>query len=185
VSATRSNLTVRQIRHEATSKAEATLEEYWAEGTYPIDPVQIALRMGVEVFEAQLGNDVFGMLVGAEGGNGVRMFIDKDQPVKRYRFTCAHELGHYVDHLDDPVSAAYIDRRSEEGVGTREEIFANEFAGNLLMPTRELLRQIESGKQDFVVADHFGVSPSALGYRKRIVNGLGHSLEREEPRISA
>jgi Zn-dependent peptidase ImmA (M78 family) len=162
------DLTVRELRAEAAKQAEEVLDEYWHEGTYPIDPVRIAIRMGVEVFEAQLGNDVFGMLVGAGADGGAQMYIDKDQPKKRYRFTCAHELGHYVDHSGDP-SGAYIDRRTDEDRGTRDEIYANEFAGNLLMPARELERHMDTGKTRFAMADHFDVSPAALDYRIKVL----------------
>lgn len=159
--------TVGQLRKAAADIADAVLDEHWPENTFPVDPVIVSRRVGVEVYSAQLGNDVFGMLVG--NANGARIYVDSDQPAKRYRFTCAHELGHYVDRssrLDNDWS--FIDRRSDEGRGTPSEVWANEFAGNLLMPARALRSLVDSGADELRMADEFGVSLSALRYRRSV-----------------
>lgn len=160
--------TVGELRRGASDIAQAVLEEHWPEGTFPVDPVVVARRVGVEVYSAQLGNDVFGMLVGGPAGS--QIFVDSDQPANRYRFTCAHELGHYVDRssrLDEDLT--YIDRRSEDGRGTPSEIYANEFAGNLLMPAAALRGLISSGADELQMAATFGVSLSALRYRRSVL----------------
>ncbi|KIU03875.1 hypothetical protein SZ60_03180 [Frigoribacterium sp. MEB024] len=150
--------------------AEALLEANWPENSYPVDPILIANRVGVETFSAQLGNDVFGMLVKPAGSGRPQIFLDADQPANRFRFTAAHELGHYVDRssrLDGDM--AYIDKRSDNDRGNAEEIWANEFAGNLLMP-RAIIQQLESeGLSQFQIADQLGVSFDALKYRLRML----------------
>lgn len=160
--------TVGDLRRGAADIAEAVLDEHWPEGTFPVDPVVVARRVGVEVYSAQLGNDVFGMLVG--GPTGAQIFLDSDQPANRYRFSCAHELGHYVDRssrLDGEPT--FIDRRSEDGRGTPSEIYANEFAGNLLMPAKAVLGMIAAGVDELQMAAQFGVSLSALRYRRSVL----------------
>ena len=160
--------TVGELRQAARAIAAAVLDEHWDEGTLPIDPVVVSRRLGLEMFTAQLGNDVSGMLVG--DASGARAYLDVDQPPTRARFTAAHELGHYVDRssrLDGDI--AYVDRRSDEGRGTRDEIWANEFAGNLLMPERQVRRFVELGKTDVQMAQEFGVSLSALSYRLQVL----------------
>ena len=106
----------------------------------------------------------------------MRIYIDKDQPASRYRFSAAHELGHYVDRsrrLD--VLPRDIDRRSDkmpdfktpEG---KREIWANEFAGELLMPLEEIKRQYASGNTSPVrLSKLFNVSLPAMNYRLRLL----------------
>lgn len=69
--------------------------------------------------------------------------------------------------LDEDLT--YIDRRSEDGRGTPSEIYANEFAGNLLMPAAALRGLISSGADELQMAATFGVSLSALRYRRSVL----------------
>lgn len=162
--------TVGELRKVAAANAEELLEQNWQEGTFPVDPVKIARRLGVEVYSAQLGNDVFGMLVTGKT-TGAQIYLDSDQPEKRLRFTCAHEIGHYIDRNSRLFEgdASYIDRRSDEDRGTPDEIWANEVAGNLLMPAKEVSRAAGEGQDDFSMAAFFGVSVAALRYRKHVL----------------
>jgi Zn-dependent peptidase ImmA (M78 family) len=164
------DLTFAQIRQSADEMAREVLDEFWSERFLPVDPVQIARDMGVEVFSAELGNDVFGMIFGGPGG--AQIYVDRDQPPNRYRFTAAHELGHYVEHSERPGSTAemdYVDRRSDDGRGSPAEVYANQFAGSLLMPEKELLAERARGLNDVQLARLFGVSLSALQYRLQLL----------------
>jgi Zn-dependent peptidase ImmA (M78 family) len=161
-------MSIAEIRREATDLADDVLNEHWWQGELPVDPVQIARSMGVEVFSAQLGNDVFGMILGAP--EGAQIYVDVDQPPTRYRFTAAHELGHYVErseHGDGDM--AYVDRRSDEDRGNKQEIYANQFAGALLMPEADILAYRQAGLSDVRLAARFGVSLSALQYRLQLL----------------
>lgn len=163
-------LPVSDIRRAADEKAREILDEFWPERFLPVDPVQIARNMGVEVFSAELGNDVFGLIYGSPGG--AEIFIDRDQPPNRYRFTVAHELGHYVEHSERPGPAAemdYVDRRSDDDRGSPEEVYANQFAGALLMPEKDLRDQRARGLNDVQLARLFDVSLSALRYRLQLL----------------
>ncbi|SFD88084.1 ImmA/IrrE family metallo-endopeptidase [Blastococcus tunisiensis] len=163
-------LPVNTIRQNANEMAREILDEFWPERFLPVDPVQIARDMGVEVFSAELGNDVFGLIYGTPGG--AEIYIDRDQPPNRYRFSVAHELGHYVEHSERPGPAAemdYVDRRSDEDRGSPEEVYANQFAGALLMPEKELRAERARGLNDVQLARLFGVSLSALQYRLQLL----------------
>lgn len=162
------DMSISDIRREAAELASDVLNEHWWEGELPVDPVQIARSMGVEVFSAQLGNDVFGMIIGSP--EGAQIYVDVDQPQTRYRFTAAHELGHYVErseHGDGDLS--YVDRRSDEDRGNRHEIYANQFAGALLMPKEDIRAYQQAGLSDVRLAARFGVSLSALQYRLQLL----------------
>lgn len=141
--------TIDALRNDAHQTAAIVRQTFWS-GRYPVDPVKIALALGAEVYEAQLGTDIFGALL-QSSGQSMRIYIDKDQPASRYRFSAAHELGHYVDRSRrTEILPRDIDRRSDkmpdfktpEG---KREIWANEFAGELLMPLEEIQRQYDSG----------------------------------------
>lgn len=159
-------MTTAEVRMHAKSNAEGVLDLHW-DGSLPVDPAIIAARVGVEVFNAQLGNDVYGILQRKQG-RSAQMFLDADQPVNRWRFSCAHELGHYIDRsarLDEDIE--YVEKRSDDNPFSNDEIFANEFAGNLLMPETEVRSRIAAGMSDMRMALDFGVSLDALLYRKR------------------
>ncbi|WP_160071878.1 ImmA/IrrE family metallo-endopeptidase [Pseudoclavibacter sp. 8L] len=167
-----SNLSYPEIRAEARKAAAAVMDLYWTPGRFPVDPVQVSRAVGVEVYSAQLGNDTYGMLLSAKAG--ADMYLDVDQPPNRYRFSCAHELGHYVDRtssLDAPLEAGFVevDKRSDDGRGKPGEVYANEFAGSLLMPEDELKSQLDAGTSGVALARYFGVSLSALQYRRQVL----------------
>jgi Zn-dependent peptidase ImmA (M78 family) len=167
------SLAVPEIRKSADKLAGEVLSEHWPEGTVPVDPVRIARRMGVEVFSAQLGNDIFGFIFGTP--DGAQIYVDLDQPTTRYRFTTAHELGHYVEHTElsgdwaEDDEMEYIDRRTDRDRGKPEEVFANQFAGALLMPEREIRRYERQGMSLISMAAEFGVSLDALKYRRSLL----------------
>ena len=158
--------TVGEIRTRARSNAKQMLEAYW-KGDLPVDPVALSRAVGTDVFEAQLGTDTFGMIIGS--ASGADIYLDIDQAETRKRFTCAHELGHFVDHSirGDVMGKGqgYLDRRSEEGRGTAEEIYANEFAASLLMPEAKVREFAASGFNIFDLAKFFSVSVSAMSWR--------------------
>jgi Zn-dependent peptidase ImmA (M78 family) len=161
-------MTVREIRDKARDDAEEVLFRHWIPRTLPVQPVPIARALGISVFSAQLGDDAWGMLVGS--GAGVDMYLDKDQPPTRFRFSCAHEIGHFVDRgADVRPDQAFIDSRSDSGKGRADEIYANEFAGSLLIPKPELVAAIRAGEGNWDLADRFAVSVNAISYRRHLL----------------
>lgn len=165
----RSKQTTDEIRNDARNAAEAVLEAYWASRSIPIDPVKIARSMGLSVFEAQLGEDTWGMIIADEGGTA-NIYLDEDQAPTRARFSCAHELGHYVDHQCDlEPSTGYEDKRSTAGIGEPSEVYANEFAGALLSPEAELRDLVGQGLDTFEIASAFLVSPASIDYRRKLL----------------
>ena len=63
----------------------------------------------------------------------------------------------------------FVDLRSDRGRGTASEIYANEFAGNLLMPAPEVRRLGNEGEDIISMVAYFGVSVSAMGYRRQVL----------------
>ena len=96
------------------------------------------------------------------------MLNPNDGPNRR-RFTCAHEIGHYVRRSEKAEEYTTVDLRSglsSEGTD-QEEIYANKFAACLLMPDSEVRRLSAEGMVDWEMAIRFGVSREAIQFRLR------------------
>lgn len=161
-------LTFEEIRRKARTDAARVLRTSWTADALPVDPVSVARTLGLSVFSAQLADDVFGMLVGGEAGTDI--YLDKDQPRARFRFSCAHEIGHYVLRAADVANGgAFIDRRSDQDRGSPDEVYANEFAGSLLMPEAVFVAAAMEGEDDFDLMRRFEVSLDAIRYRRQLL----------------
>ncbi|MHB8182288.1 MAG: ImmA/IrrE family metallo-endopeptidase [Candidatus Desulforudaceae bacterium] len=90
--------------------------------------------------------------------------VNRDHPVKKRVFTMAHEIGHYVLHLDQMAEFACSDLFTTEN--RRIEMEANRFAAELIMPINEFVLAIDAYGINFSkVADHFFVSEEATRWR--------------------
>lgn len=157
------------IKREAANEAERLLKTaWWSEPTagIPIDPVRIARRLGIDVLELTLGPDMSGALVKNRGQDPL-ILLNATDSSNRKRFTCAHELGHFVRRFDDPEEYEYVDMRDQlASSGTDpEEMYANAFAANLLMPEYEVKQHKRAGNDEVELAYLFDVSREAMHYR--------------------
>ncbi|MGI8730262.1 MAG: helix-turn-helix domain-containing protein [Solirubrobacteraceae bacterium] len=131
----------------------------------PLDMDALAQLCGVRVLYEKFEDGLSGLLVMLD--NGPAIGVNKLHPNGRKRFTVAHELGHFVlghydrFHLDVPSAEAgespYYDWRLERA--------ANQFAADLLMPAGLVEQQVGRGSSPRQLAETFGVSEVAMGYR--------------------
>jgi Zn-dependent peptidase ImmA (M78 family) len=143
----------------------------WGDLAYPIDPAQIAERLGLKVYAAGLQESVSGMLV-KHPARDAEIYVNGSDSKNRQRFSCAHELGHYVKRTSEGLQATeegweYIDLRSPlSATGTDpDEVWANKFAAALLMP-RELVKKLHRElAAPAALAGELGVSPDAINFR--------------------
>jgi Zn-dependent peptidase ImmA (M78 family) len=170
---------VRRILEEERVKADVNRAETIArqilkQGGYkpPIDITEIVLEHGLTLQEEQLEDNVSGMLMihGAHAMIG----INEGHHPHRKRFTIAHELGHYMLHRD--ASDVFVDaflrsERSSKG-DDPQEIEANAFAAELLMPKRQLINAVADCPYNALdegairhLAARFGVSTTAMAIR--------------------
>jgi len=155
--------------------AQRVLEQAWLDDgaggiVLPVDPFYIARKFGVKVYLAELGEGVSGTLVKRGWYDDPEITLNSRDSRVRQRFTCAHELGHFVKRSSTEDSVwEYVDRRdSLASQGTDEdEIYANRFAANLLMPTPFVveLRKEYGPVSPVSLAYEFGVSADAMSYR--------------------
>lgn len=151
------------------AEARALLDRYWTGRGMPVDPVEIARSLGVQVLRGNLPPDVAGVLM-KRAGHDPRIVVAAGDSDNRRRFTVAHELGHFVYRGAGTEAETdqyeYVDERSRLArAGTDPvEVFANRFAAELLMP-EDVIRPVAKQMSAAVLADRFGVSQEAMSYR--------------------
>ena len=163
-------------------KARNLLEELEVQ-VPPVPVAKLARSCGARIVRVS-GNedDIDGFLYQEDGD--VVIGINQDQATVRKRFTIAHELGHLLlhehslVHVDSGFRVRLRSGQSSEGTD-RDEMEANRFAAELLMPIEFLQADLE--KQEFdlagdsqlrALAKRYGVSTQALAIR---LNGLGYA----------
>lgn len=137
-------------------------------------PVEaVAAKLGADVLRAPYeGENFAGMLI-VRNGHYVIAVNSNNHP-NRQRFTIAHECGHLLlDHeMGAHIDETFVIQRNERSShGTDiQEVEANQFAAELLMPLRFLLKDITS--VDFecdddvrLLAERYQVSPTAMSFR--------------------
>ncbi len=126
-----------------TALATSFLEENW-NGGFPIDVEAICDNLGIGIVPIKNLNFEFGIDAFITS-DFKTIFVDDDEFSKessRYRFSIAHELGHYVLHRDFyPKDIKGLDAflGASANYSNRDSEFqANYFAGKLLVPDEEL-----------------------------------------------
>lgn len=157
------------------SAATQILEQVWEPRGFPVDPAWIAGQFGIQIYEATFEKEISGALIKKPGEDPLVMLSIRDSK-PRQRFTCAHELGHYIQrHQRADLSELYDyvdfrDTRANANLGSNET-YANDFAAHLLMPPAEINLLWREDLSDYAMAIHFGVPLEAVRDR---LKQLGH-----------
>ena len=144
--------------------------------TAPVPVERIAKSLGADIRYSPFDGNLAGMLVRRDDGSAV-IGVNSAHHINRQRFTIAHECAHLRLHKGKDV---YIDRTFRVNVNLRdersaqavdpEEIEANRFAAELLMPYDMILDDIiefdiEDDEDLEQLAAKYRVSVQALTYR--------------------
>lgn len=158
----------------AENDAWELLQKTWAGGdpsrfVLPVDPFAIARKLGIHVFtDDSLPPEVSGMLRKRAGYDDPEILLNGTDTRNRQRFTCAHEIGHYSQRVKDGVDEEweYVDKRDPlSSTGLKpEEVYANKFAAELLMPKRAV-KKLADKYEPATLAFEFGVSADAMRFR--------------------
>lgn len=153
---------------KAAAEAKRVLDENFILGP-PVLAHELAENYGLKVIvTTNLDPGVAGML---EVENK-RIIVNEHDSYTRQAFTIAHELGHWLLHVNlgeinenetlyrKPLGGPCDDWREQE---------ANWFAANLLVPS-EMLEAYQNLNQE-EAARLFRVSPSVIGYRRIAKHG--------------
>ena len=154
---------------------EYILNKYWnpKRNTYPIDIARVLYRMKIRVLpynfskydDNNLENRILGAMIADE--TNLALLYRNSESKNRNRYTLAHELAHCcLAHLEDETMP-YIEWRHDGNVTDEREIEANIFAGELLIPTKELRGVLSSDYPDTLprvaeLAKKFAVSTNVM-----------------------
>lgn len=162
-----------QIRR-ARARAGQLLEEYGIE-RIPTPLTRIARKLGIQIDYTPLDDALSGMAFIKDGKKFV--WVNSLHHPNRQRFTLSHEIGHHVLHGEMLANGVHVDKgilrrdaTSAEGTAI-EEIEANNFASELLMPEKLLRAIVDDGvnvedeARMAALATKFQVSVAALQFR--------------------
>jgi Zn-dependent peptidase ImmA (M78 family) len=140
----------------------------------PVNVEAIAEKLKINIEHDDLDDDVSGFLILKK--NNHTIVVNENHPSNRQRFTIAHEIGHFVLHANNGKEL-FIDKKYARDINSstgeiNEEMEANSFAAELLMPAQMLKDELVSSgfnvfddMATFALAKKFRVSEQALGYR--------------------
>ena len=135
----------------------------------PVAVELIAEHLGAQVAYSRYKGELAGILVRSDNGPAV-IGVNSMNHIHRQRFTIAHECGHLCLHKGKDV---FIDRAFRVSTSQRadpEEIEANRFAVELLMPHDRFLEDIadldiEDDGVPKELAGQYAVSVQTITYR--------------------
>ena len=139
----------------------------------PVSIKQIAEKLGVKLQFQPLESDLSGIMY-SSGENSI-IGVNDYHPQTRQNFTIAHELGHFLLHqnevlrVDHAAHAKFRNSLSSKGINA-EEVEANLFAAEILMPQQFISADLENSSivdildDDFInqLAKRYDVSTQAL-----------------------
>lgn len=130
----------------------------------PVDVNGVSEKLGFRVIPFDFPDDTSAVLL-IEGT--VRSIgVNSRHALIRQRFSVAHELGHYLGGHEDFSGEYHLKvegRPIYEDPGHRQELEANEFAAELLMPSFMLKKDVqETGLDVTALAQKYKVSEQAM-----------------------
>jgi len=161
---------------KAETEATRLLAETGQATEVPVNVEAIAKHLDAQVVEEKFDRSVSGMLY--RDGDHVVIGVNSAHVDRRRRFTIAHEIGHLVLHKGRPLVLDHVRVNFRDANSSTasdlEEIQANAFAAEILMPkdqviasARKLLED-EAMTESVVIgylAQGFDVSEQAMEYR--------------------
>ncbi len=158
--------------------------------SYPVDIESILKKLGIK-FGAMDFTDIEntipsvieskGHILGAVTlvDDDVNIFYREDSSDNRIRFTLAHELAHCCLNAQALRNKGHIEFRFDECTSSPNEVAANAFAGQLLIPKNLLLKLYSDliAPISEVMAQAFHVSTNVMEARLRYLNLDYYSLK--------
>ena len=144
--------------------AQDILTRLW-DKSIPVNPEQIIGRISdIKLQSEPMSDDCSGMIEYDSKIGKYVISVNANHGQNRQRFTIAHELGHYALNHGDKKDTLF---RHANGAHERDEIEANQFAAELLMPEGVIRHLIFNEKivDVSILAGKLWVSEQAMLYR--------------------
>ena len=128
----------------------------------PVNIVGLAQKFGCSVYRTEMPVGISGAIIYEE--DKFNIYLNETEVMTRRRFTCAHELGHYLLHGGDiRNSPLHENVMLRSNLSNDKEVEANKVAADLLMPM-EMVNHIAETQRCGVseLAATFGVSRQAM-----------------------
>lgn len=130
-------MTRRKILADASMQAQRLHARLRTDFDRPIDVFRVVQEEGIWLASKPLGQGLYGFYL--REGDATGIVVNAEHPEYLQRYTCAHELGHHIlghgsqlDEESDIMGNAKADGH--------EELAAQVFAGNFLMPLQAVNR---------------------------------------------
>ncbi len=131
----------------------------------PVNVEKIATQFDINISTYMLSQSISGVFFKKE--NKLFLGVNKNHNKHRQQFTIAHEIGHYILHLKNEI--LHYDNHAfyrADNVLNSDEVEANYFAAELLMPEELVVKLIDKGINSIQdLAKRFDVSEDAMRYR--------------------
>ena len=132
------------------------------------DVEKIAEALDINIVPYPFSENISGVFFRKD--NKLFLGVNSSHHIHRQRFTIAHEIGHFLLHATE---ALHYDKGPEnemffraDNITNLDEIQANHFAAELLMPKEAVLKCIKEGaKSSQELSECFNVSEDAMRYR--------------------
>ncbi len=145
-------------------KIRALIEAF--QDSPPVRLPELARALGVPIKASTLAPGISGEIRPVGAGFVIR--INRHDPIKRQRFTVAHELSHFLLHREDIGDGIEDDVLYRSTFSNRREQHANRLAADILMPetlvteARQAAEEKGVGDVPLYLCDLFGVSEAAM-----------------------
>lgn len=155
------------------SEKMSIVKDYFAEVTPPVQVVPLANRLGIRVYNVPWPSSISGKIQKDSergGSSGFAIFVNKDHPPTRRRFTIAHEIAHFVLHEEQIGDGIFDDAMYRSGLPDKVEVQANALAADILMPRKMIVDALESyGADAKRLSSLFDVSEQAMSIRLSVL----------------
>ena len=144
---------------------------------YELQLDDICQKLELSLFAATFTEpNLSGAIYKDKDTNKFKIYVNKNHPITRNRFTIAHEIGHYISALCGSHSEKQLFNDSQgfedysisyrkNGILSDAETEANEIAARILMPEHFVNDFVELGLNIEEMAERFFVSQSAMSIR--------------------
>jgi hypothetical protein len=130
-----------------------------------VDLQALAQELGLSISEVDCDSFDGALLRGNNRPLGRILVKSAIREIGRKRFTVAHEIGHFMLHREQQISCSSMDIERWGSEREDPERQADNFASELLLPSREVLKQVGDNWPSFQlitsVAEFFGTTLTA------------------------